>query len=49
MDFDIPGDYLHAEFPDDQKVLMRLRGRFVNTMCEINPEHKRNISYESVS
>ena len=45
MVFDIPGAYLHVEFPGDQNVLMQLRGRFFNIMCEFNPYHKRNIIY----
>ena len=35
---DVPGAYLHAEFPKDKVVLMRLRGIFVDIMCEANGE-----------
>ena len=45
--FDIPGAYLHAEMPEDKVVLMRFRGQFVDIMCQVNPEHKKNITYEN--
>jgi len=44
--FDIPGAYLHAGIPDDQKILLRFKGEFVDIMCKVNPEHKENIVYE---
>ena len=34
--FDIPGAYLHAEMPADKNVILKLRGRFVDIMCDIN-------------
>ena len=45
--FDIPGAYLHAEMPEDKIVLMRFRGQFVDIMCQVNPEHKKNVIYEN--
>ena len=30
--FDVPGAYLHAKFPDDKTILMRLRDEFVDIM-----------------
>ena len=39
--FDVPGAYLHAKFPDDKTVLMRLRDEFVDIMCDVNPEYKK--------
>ena len=41
--FDIPGAYLHAEIPEDKKVLMKLRDEFVDIMCTVNPEHKSTL------
>ena len=41
--FDVPGAYLHAKFPDDKTVLMRLRDEFVDIMCEVNPEYKKYV------
>jgi hypothetical protein len=37
--FDVPGAYLQAAMPKDKKVLMKLRGQFVDIMCEVNPEY----------
>ena len=46
--FDVPGAYLHAkDMPKDKGVLHKLRGQFVDIMCEINPEHTKNIIYET--
>ena len=44
--FDVPGAYLHAEMPKDKRVLMKFRGEFVDIMCKVNPEHKKNVIYE---
>ena len=38
--FDVPGAYLHAEMPKDKRVLMRLRGEFIDIMCDVNPKYK---------
>ena len=45
--FDIPGEYLHAEMPKDKKVILKLRGIFVNIMCDINPEYCRHMRFEN--
>lgn len=45
--FDVPGAYLHADMPKDKKALLKLRGKFVNIVCQINPEHKKNVRYEN--
>jgi hypothetical protein len=45
--FDVPGAYLHAEFPDNKQILLKLRGIFVDIMCEVNPEHLKNVVYEN--
>ena len=36
--FNIPGAFLHAEIPADKNVILKLRGRFVDIMCDINEE-----------
>ncbi len=41
--FNVPGAYLHAKFPDDKSVLIRLRDEFVDTMSDINPEYKNYV------
>ena len=46
ISFDIPGAYLQARLPHDDLLLLRLTGEFVDIMCEINPEHKKNIIYD---
>ena len=38
--FDVPGAYLHAEMPKDKNELLRLRGEFVDIMCQVNPAYK---------
>ena len=44
--FDVPGAYLHAEMPPDKQILLKLKGKFVDIMCDVNPEHKTNIIEE---
>ena len=44
--FDIPGAYLHAEMPEDKNVVLKLRGKFVSIMCDINPEYKKFVRME---
>ena len=34
--FGILGAYLHADIPADKNVILKLRGRFVDIMCNIN-------------
>jgi len=43
---DVPGAYLHAEFPVGKKVLLKLRGEFVDIMCSVNPKYKKHVVYE---
>ena len=40
---DVPGAFLQAMMPDEKLVLLVLRGEFVDYMCNINPEHKKNV------
>ena len=32
--FDVPGAYLHADMPDDEFVVLRFEGIFVDMLCE---------------
>ena len=41
--FDIPGAYLHAKIPKDKQVILKLRDKFVDIMCEVNEEHRENV------
>ena len=45
--FDVPGAYLHANTPKDKKVLLKLRGTFMDIMCQINQDQKKNMRYEN--
>eukprot|EP00957_Ditylum_brightwellii_P095169 7248356-Ditylum_brightwellii.AAC.1 len=42
VSFDVPGAFLQAELPDEKLLLLRLTGDFVDIMCDINPEHRKN-------
>ena len=35
--FDVPGAYLHAEVPEEKIILLKLRGGFIDIVCDINP------------
>ena len=41
--FDVPGAFLQAELPEGKLLLLQLSGEFVNIMCQINPEHTKNV------
>ena len=43
---DVPGAYLHAEFPESKNVILRMTDIFVDIMCEINEEYKKHVVYE---
>ena len=48
--YDVPGAYLQAELaprPNNERVLMKLVGNFVDIMCKVNPEHLKNVIYEN--
>ena len=47
--YDVPGAYLHAELlprENNEIILMKLTDRFVDIMCEVNPEHSKNVIIE---
>ena len=44
--FDVPGAYLHAEMPKDKHMLLKIRGQFVDIMCEVNPTYTKHVRYE---
>ena len=46
--FDVPGAYLHDDMPKDNILLFIIQGDFVDIMCEMNPDHKKNLIYENV-
>ena len=47
ISFDVPGAFLQAEMTDDTLVLLKLKSEFVDMMCQINPEFKPQVRYET--
>ena len=45
--FGVPGAYLHTDMPNYKRILMTLRGEYVDIMCHINPEYEQNVRYEN--
>ena len=46
--FDVTGAFLQPELPEnDEKVLLKLKGIFVDIMCETNPEYTETVIYEN--
>ena len=39
----MPGAFLQAKLPNDNLVLLRLNGEFVDIISDINPEHRKNV------
>lgn len=46
ISFDVPGVFLQAEIEEDKSVLLKLKGQFAEMMCDINPEHRKNLHWE---
>ena len=48
--YDVPGAHLQVKLApreNNERVLMKLRGRFVDIMCKVNPEYSKNVIYEN--
>ena len=46
----IPGEYLQAKIipkANNERILIKLAGDFVDIMCEVNPENEKNVIYEN--
>ena len=43
---DVPGSYLHAKMPEEKRLLLKLRGQFVDIMCNVNPEYRSYVRVE---
>jgi hypothetical protein len=43
----IPGAYLHAKIPDYKFAILKIEGKFVESMCEVNPEYTADVRYEN--
>ena len=46
--FDVPGEYINADTPEDKSILLKVGGNFMNIMCELNPEQNKNVPVENV-
>jgi len=47
ISFDVPGAFLQAEMSDDKLVLLKMKGRIAEMMCEVNPEYKKHLVKEN--
>eukprot|EP00957_Ditylum_brightwellii_P132411 10096948-Ditylum_brightwellii.AAC.1 len=47
ISFDVPGAFLQAEMAENKLVLLKLKGKFMDMMCKINPEFKPHVQYET--
>ena len=45
--FDVPGVYLNTDIPNEKNSRLKLVGKFVNIMCDVNPYHIPNIRYKN--
>ena len=36
--FYVPGDYLHTEMPEEKRILLQIRDKFLDIIYGINPE-----------
>ena len=44
--YNIPGAYLHAEMPEEHRVILKIKGKFVDIMCRVNPEFQKHVLIE---
>ena len=45
--FDVPGAYLNTYMPDDKFLLIKFSDKFVDIMCDVNPELVEDIRIEN--
>ena len=45
--FYVPGAYLNVDMPDEKYFRLKLKGNFMDIMCDVNPDHIPNIRYEN--
>ena len=45
--FDIPSAFLQADIAKDKLRILKLEGKYVDIMCEVNPEYKPNVRVEN--
>ena len=44
--FNVPGDYLRKEIPGDKIFIIKIQGKLVNIICDINLDHKLTVRYK---
>ena len=42
-----PGAYLHVYMPKDKRIVMKLRGDFVEIIRQVNPEFEHHVRYDN--
>ena len=45
--FDVPGAYFHADVPEETFAILKIKGDFVDIMCDVNPECKPYVRYDN--
>ena len=40
--FDVPGLYFNVDIPEDNFILLNIKGEFMDIMCKVKPKHKKN-------
>ena len=43
----IPGAYLHAKMPEEHQVILKIKGQFVDIMCQVNKEFEKDVMFEN--
>ena len=46
--FDVPEAYLNDDMSKDKSIILNIEGESVDIMCEVNPEHRKNVRMEHV-
>ena len=46
--FDVPGSYLQNDIPEDKLILLRIIYEFLDIVCEVNPDYKPYVQYDSL-
>ena len=44
--FDVPGAYLNADLPEDKFIIIKFENKFVDIMCTVNPELKKEVIHD---
>ena len=45
--FCVPRAYLNADMLEDKFILLKIEGKYVDIMCELNPKHKKNVRVDN--